>query len=314
MVLHALLSGHFSREIVSFYTGKNEFKSKQIEGNEELLRRCIHRIEKGLIQKPMRVPFGLSYLDQTVKEYIKYRQRPIEQQDHKNLSWYNDVLNEYFNKMDHHPSVQQAEEKFKSIEPVTLTQSHPMARKDFPQAKITFEEFFKLSRQRRSVRWFKSDPVPRELVDQAITAAAQAPSACNRQPFHFHIFDQAEKVQEIASIPMGTSGFSHQFPMIIVLVGDQSAYCETRDRHLIYIDGSLAAMSFMLALETLGLSSCPINWPDIEEKERKMDKLLKLKPFQRPIMLIAVGYADSSSLVPFSAKKSISSLRSYYET
>ena len=52
--------------------------------------------------------------------------------------------------------------------------------------------------------------------------------------------------------------------MIIVIVGELDAYEYDRDRHLIYIDGSLAAMTFMLALETLGLSSCPINWSGVE--------------------------------------------------
>jgi len=39
--------------------------------------------------------------------------------------------------------------------------------------------------QRRSVRRFSDDPVPRELVELAIRAAHSAPSGANRQPWHF---------------------------------------------------------------------------------------------------------------------------------
>jgi nitroreductase len=91
---------------------------------------------------------------------------------------------------------------------------------------------------------------------------------------------------------------------LVVLLGDLGCYPEERDRHVPYIDASLAAMQFMLALETLGLASCPINWPDIEGRERVMDRELALPRHLRPVMLIALGYPDPAGGVPFSAKKS----------
>jgi nitroreductase len=39
---------------------------------------------------------------------------------------------------------------------------------------------------RRSVRAYKSDPVPRDVLDRLAAAAAAAPSAWNAQPAHFH--------------------------------------------------------------------------------------------------------------------------------
>ncbi|MBU2676873.1 MAG: nitroreductase family protein, partial [Gammaproteobacteria bacterium] len=138
---------------------------------------------------------------------------------------------------------------------------------------------------------------------RAIDAAAQAPSACNRQPFRFIVSTQAEHASRIAECAGGTAGFSQQLPAIITVVGDLSAYPLERDRHLIYIDASLASMQLMLAAETLGLSTCPINWPDIESAEQKIRALLELPPHERVIMLIAIGYGDPDSGVPFSQKK-----------
>jgi nitroreductase len=77
------------------------------------------------------------------------------------------------------------------------------------------------------------------------------------------------------------------------------------------VDASLAVMPFMMALETLGLSSSPINWPDFEPLERKMQKTLHLEDDERVIMLIAVGYADPEGLVAFSQKKELDVFRSY---
>ncbi|MFT5547949.1 MAG: nitroreductase [Rheinheimera aquimaris] len=90
---------------------------------------------------------------------------------------------------------------------------------------------------------------------------------------------------------------------MIVVVGDLSAYEAERDRHVIYIDAALASMQLMLALESLGLQSCPINWPDVEERERAMAQKLSLDYWQRPVMLLATGYAMPEGGVPYSQKK-----------
>jgi nitroreductase len=102
---------------------------------------------------------------------------------------------------------------------------------------------------------------------------------------------------------MGTAGYAHQIPALIVVIGDFSCFEHERDRHVPYIDGSLATMQLMLSLETLGLASCPINWPDIEHLERRMAARLHLEPFHRPIMLLALGYPDPTGGIAYSAKK-----------
>jgi iodotyrosine deiodinase len=45
--------------------------------------------------------------------------------------------------------------------------------------------FLDLMRERRSVRLFSSDPVPRELVENAIRVAGTAPSGAHQQPWTF---------------------------------------------------------------------------------------------------------------------------------
>jgi nitroreductase len=40
---------------------------------------------------------------------------------------------------------------------------------------------------RRSIRGFKPDPIPRELLEKIIALANRAPSSMNTQPWHFHV-------------------------------------------------------------------------------------------------------------------------------
>jgi nitroreductase len=118
-------------------------------------------------------------------------------------------------------------------------------------------------------------------------------------------------VKIVAGLPFGAEGYAHQIPTVVVVVGKLESYFSPRDRHAIYVDSSLSAMSFIFALETLGLSSSVINWPDFEPLEAKMQKTLGLDVSERVVMLIAVGYADPNGGIPYSQKKSLDVLRTY---
>ena len=268
-----------------------------------MLRRNIHRVEKGLVMQPRRPVFGEGFIVETVAAY--QHACAVPDYSREELKWAGDVLEEYFSVVSDTPIIDKARTLFRpDDEPHDETKpSKPYARSDCPAAEIAFDDLHRLYRRRRSVRWYLQDEVPRELVCQAIEAAAQAPSACNRQPFRFIVTTQPEAATRIAECAGGTAGFAQQLPAIVVVVGDLSAYPLERDRHLIYIDASLAAMQLMLAAETLGLSTCPINWPDVETAERRIRKLLGLPAHERVIMLVAIGYGDPHSGVPFSQKK-----------
>lgn len=311
---YAFFSPAFRREHHGVLVGKYRY-SQLLESDENssyLLRRNIHRLEKGLLMKPRKDIFATTYIGETVDSYKKIllsKNRNIEKQE---LQWFHDVLQEYFSIVGSEPNINRAKHKFLALDHFCAQKQFiPYKRNLEIPASVNYEQFWELCQRRRSVRWYLQQPVPRELLDKAISAAALSPSACNRQPFEFRVFDQPELVEQVASMPMGTLGFHHNFPVIIAVVGKLRAYFSERDRHVIYIDGSLAAMSFMYALETLGLSSCPINWPDIEMREQKISSVLNLEPDERVIMLISVGYPDPEGMVAYSQKKTLNQIRRY---
>jgi nitroreductase len=173
------------------------------------------------------------------------------------------------------------------------------------------EAIRELCRQRRSVRWFEPRSVPRDVIDAALECAGLSPSACNRQPYRIIFLEERELIDRVWRIPGGVKGYVENIPTLAVVIGDLSAYQYAKDRHAIYIDASLAVMSFMLALETAGLSSCSINWPDQSRSEKRLRKLIPMARHERPVMFLAVGYASESDLIPFSQKKSLHVMREY---
>ena len=317
---HFIFSRVFDREIFAFTTAMYEYQRRILDARKSnvLIRRNIHRLEKGLIMENRRDVFALDYIEETVENYAMILEKAgLSSLEPGELQWTHDVLDEYFGSVDvSHPLISKMKAKFESLpkpaQTVKDSRFAPYESRQRSEIKVpTYDELMDLSRKRRSVRWYKDIKVPREEIDKALLAATLAPSACNRQPFEYRIFDDPSLVKEIANLPFGTSGYADNLPMVVVLIGDLSNYFSSRDRHTIYIDASLSAMAFMYALETLGLSSVVINWPDFGLLESKMKKKLNLKPYERPIILIGVGYAKDEGKIPYSQKKPLDLIRSY---
>ncbi len=310
---------NFMREQRAVMAGKKGYY-QNLEGADRsntLLRRNTHRLEKGLLMQPRRDVFAENYIVETVKTYVQTQQRFNERPDSVDvdeLTWAHNVLAQYFTVVKPTKTIQKASDIFAAATYVPQeTDAVPYQRSE-PVELPSYDELLALSKHRRSVRWFLDKPVERELIDKALVVARQAPSACNRLPYEFRIFDKPELVSQIANTPFGTTGYADNIPVIAVLVGKLDSYFSARDRHAIYVDTSLAAMSFAFALETLGLSSCMINWPDFEPLERKMAKQLNLSMSERPVMLMAIGYPDPYAMVANSKKKSLDTIRSYNKT
>ena len=307
---YVVVSQKFGREHKAVLSGRNRYHASLRNPADTcfLLRRNTHRLEKGLIMRPRRDVFALDYIEETVNQYAVCKE--LNAVTETELQWVHDVLADYFACVGSSPVIEKARVAFQQCPNEAEAYQAWVPYESGARAPLStdYEAFFELCRRRRSVRWYDGRAVPRDLLEQAVEAAAQAPSACNRQPFRFSIFDNPEDAAKVGAITNGTAGFSQNFPCLIVVVGDLSAYPFERDRHLIYVDASLASMQLMLALETLGLSSCPINWPDIEVMERGLAEVLNLSYHERPIMLISVGYPDPKGNIPFSQKKSSDSM------
>jgi nitroreductase len=316
-----IINRSFDREHLGVAAGRARFARDLAENGRTSfrLRRNIHRLEKGIIMPNRRSVFARDYIRQTVDDFDRIvSSYSAGSMAGAEITWAHDVLSEYFRVVDRSEERIKAcyerfllsGDRFNKCERPASSRSAPFLR-DLSNRPLDIGQLTALSVRRRSVRSYADKRVPRELVDKAMDVAAQAPSACNRQPFRFRLYDDRNLVNQILALPAGTKGFANGVPCVAVIVGRLRAYPLERDRHIIYIDGSLAAMSFMFALETMGLSSCAINWADEEPAESRMKKLLRLEDDERVVMLVAYGWPDEAAAVPYSAKRDLDELREY---
>lgn len=318
----AFFNSAYQREQFSTLQGMLTY-NKRIKSTREqsnpLLRRNIHRIEKGLIMRPLREVFALEYIEETQKAYELAYQSSIHQSEE--LAWAKSVLTKYYEtvSLERSSLLTRLANEFSQLNQVDSSNAHysnktPYKHQELASNQLTFEEFSQFIDMRRSTRWFKQTPVCRNKVKQAITLASQAPSACNRQPYEFYVVDQQPLLSQVSKLAIGGAGFASNIPCLIAVVGDYSCYEHERDRHVIYIDASLAAMQFMQTLPTLGLASCPMNWPELSVVDTKIARLLKLPNYKKTIMLIAVGEPELDGGIPYSQKKSAEQLVHFVDT
>jgi len=287
--IYYLFNNNFTSEHQAVLKGKTAYNDSLLEISTScaLLRRNTHRIEKGLIMRPRRSVFAERFIQETVDCYTQAVKS--EHLANAEKKWATDVLDEYFKVVGATFITQRAMKAYDKARnelsiafPCRNGNCKPYPYSNLPSSDINFENLKNLFVRRRSVRWYMDKTVPLALVQKAANIASLAPSACNRQPYRFLFCNERDKVISIADCAMGTVGFLENIPAIIAIVGDLSAYSAERDRHAIYIDGSLASMQMMLALETLGLSTCSINWPDIDSNYAFFRKYLLLHHKQVP--------------------------------
>jgi len=149
-----------------------------------LLRRNIHRIEKGLLMRPRRERFALSYIGETVDCYRECRMAGCAADWAKDLAWAHDILESYFEVVADEGLVERAQAVFLSVDhPAEEGRGGRVPYSRRGSCPVSFDSFAALAKRRRSVRWFLQTEVPHVLIDRALEIAAESPTACNRQPF-----------------------------------------------------------------------------------------------------------------------------------
>ena len=93
---YLVLSSKFYREHQSVLIGRRKYKKSLREIGEScvLLRRNVHRLEKGIIMRPRREVFAQDYIGETVDCYRDSIKSEILCEDEK--KWATDVLRKYF--------------------------------------------------------------------------------------------------------------------------------------------------------------------------------------------------------------------------
>ena len=289
-------------EIEKTVAGLLKYKENDLNINEYKLRRNIHRIEKGLCSINRRDVFALSFIEETVSTLVKMR---ATSELSSNFSYYAKILNEYFKVVNHSNGIiSRAFTVYsKNIDLSLIDKSSPKLLFLNKIEEVDADRFIDFLKVRRSVRFYQNMRIERHKILNALHAASESPSACNRYPSKYYVFTDQKKIKSLLPFAHGFQGDIENVPGLVILVGDLSAYETEGDRHLIYIDGSLGLMNFILSLHSQGLGSCILNFSENYKLANEIKKILNLSNHEKVITMLSFGYPDYSVPVPFSVKK-----------
>ena len=169
-------------------------------------------------------------------------------------------------------------------------------------------EFYEAINTRRSVRSYRNDPVPEEVLKRILDAARVAPSANNIQPWHFIVVKDEKRKKEVARLSFDQT-FIAEAPVVIVCCGSKyhDRYSWISDNTYI-IDVSIAVDHLTLAARNEGLGTCWIGAFD----HSGMKKLLEMPENYDVIVLTPLGYPRTNSVFRgTSSRKDLKEIVSY---
>ena len=223
---------------------------------------------------------------------------------------------------------------------------HPFVPLEFERLPVEesrrrVRKFLAAVARRRSVREFSPDPVPADLIDSAIEAAATAPSGANRQPWKFLVVTDPEvkrRIREAAEeeerkfyetratpewladlAPLGTDWrkpFLEIAPCLIVVFridyeparladGTESGDGHKHKNYYVQESVGIAVGILLTALNAAGLAT-------LTHTPSPMGFLraaLGRPKHEQPFVLIPVGYPAAGARVPDLRKKTLDEIR-----
>lgn len=212
-------------------------------------------------------------------------------------------------------------------------------REVYPPAKMIelSHQFYRWMNERRTVRDFSDQAIPKEVIENILLAASTAPSGAHKQPWTFCVVSnpeikskiriEAEKEEQESYAsrmsdewindlrPLQTDWqkpFLEIAPYLIIVF--KKAYDITPDgkkRNNYYVNESVGiACGFLLAaihkagLVALTHTPSPMNF---------LSKILDRPENERPYLLIPVGYPTEETFVPKLERKSLKEISDWYE-
>jgi nitroreductase len=146
-------------------------------------------------------------------------------------------------------------------------------------------------RARRNVRTYRTDPVPDTDLERIAEAGWRAPSASNRQHWHFIIVTDPDQLRALSTVWRGAghiAGAAAAIALVVPVTDDDHT------RLVDYYDLGQATFAMMLAAADLGIGTGHSSVGDQEQAR----KILGVPDDHDVAYLLGVGYPADRPLRP----------------
>ena len=149
---------------------------------------------------------------------------------------------------------------------------------------------------RTSIRNYTDQAISADTIETLLRAGMAAPTAVNKQPWHFVAVTDKEKLSGLATANTN-AGMAAKAPLAIVVCGDMKKTLEGGGRAFWIQDCSAATENILLAAHALGLGAVWTGTYPSEERVAAVSEVLKLPEYIIPLCTIVIGY-PAENLTP----------------
>jgi nitroreductase len=147
--------------------------------------------------------------------------------------------------------------------------------------------FTEVIKKRYSVRSYRSDPVPDDVLSQVLEAAGIAPTAANKQPFRILVIHTEDRESELQQIY--PSEWFSQAPILICICAIKDKAWKRHDgKNYADIDAAIVMDHLILASVNAGLGTCWVAAFDVPTAR----KVLNIPDEWEPVAFTPLGYAE----------------------
>lgn len=247
------------------------------EKNLLMMRKYGHIIDKGLHRKDVSPGHSRIYYS-LLKESIQ----KVE------LSRFKDDL-----------TIKWAQEKLEAYEKLQSCTSFKPLHGSPVKSNVSFEDFVKLVKERRSNRDFLDRQVEQKDIENLKCLANWASSSCNKQPIEIYATNDPTLAAECLKCCKGGTGFSAHIPSFWAFTCSIVGYVWPSEIYLPVVDTCLGVQNVMLGATSLGMSGTLLSWAQkSEEEESKLKNLLNIPLHHQIILCGVIGYANSNFIPP----------------
>jgi nitroreductase len=152
---------------------------------------------------------------------------------------------------------------------------------------------------RRSIRAYRDEPVPTDVIEKILRAGLQAPSGGNCQPWRFVVVTDREKIKEFD--PQFRQPWVERAPAVIVVCANPMDSWEKygADDDCFILDTAAAIENMLLAIHALGLGGVWI----LSFSKEAVREILGIPQGWKIVSIVPFGYYDAHGTTEFRGRE-----------
>lgn len=157
---------------------------------------------------------------------------------------------------------------------------------------------------RHSIRMYKNLPLSQSEIEKAVELANMSPSACNRQPSKVYFTSERKIVDRVDELITGSSGFKGEIPNYIIVTTNRACFMN-EEQYQWYINGGIYLSYLTLALHSLGIGNCIMQWKAFYKTEDELKKLMGISSYEAIIAVVGCGYYQEDTKCIYAQRKTV---------